>query len=111
MVAPPEPLSLRKTVIGGQTAPDDWLVIWNGISIGRILRQPGMPSGRPNWSWGVILPNKPQHDWMRGTCSDLEDCKRRFRVAWSALHPKLTDADVEQLRHPRESTRPWNKRK
>lgn len=111
MVAPPQPLSLRKTVIGGETAPDDWLVIWDGLSVGRILRQPGMPTNRPNWSWGVILPNKPQADWMRGICSDLEECKRRFRVAWSAVHRELTEVDVARLRQDAEAVkkRPWNR--
>ncbi len=111
MVAPKEPLTLRKTVIGGETAPDDYLVIWDGIPIGRILKQPGMPNGRPNWSWGVILPTQPQMDWMRGICSDLDECQRRFKVAWSAVHARLTDADVEQLRQAeqRSQDRPWKR--
>ena len=36
-------LSLRPTVIDGETHPDDYQVIWNGIPIGRILKQPGVP--------------------------------------------------------------------
>ncbi|MBR0855508.1 hypothetical protein [Bradyrhizobium liaoningense] len=111
MIAPKEPVALRKTVIGGETVLDDYQVIWDGISIGRILRQPGMPSGRPSWSWGIILPIKQQLDWMRGTCSDVAECQRRFKVAWSAVHPRLTDADVEQLRRGVEASkdRPWNR--
>jgi hypothetical protein len=112
MVAPPEPLSLRKTLIGGETAPDDYLVIWDKLSIGRILRQPGVPAGRPNWSWGIILSTKPQESWMRGICSDLEECQQRFRLAWSGVHRNLTDADVEELRQAeqRGQDRPWNRR-
>jgi hypothetical protein len=33
-------LFLRPTVIAGETAPDDFEVIWNGLTIGRILKQP-----------------------------------------------------------------------
>jgi hypothetical protein len=112
MVPPKEPLSLRKTVIGGETAPDDYLVIWEGTPIGRILKQPGMPDRRPNWSWGIILPIGQQLDWMRGICSDLEECRRRFKVAWSAVHARLTDADVEKLREAEQQSqeRPWTRR-
>lgn len=112
MPAPPDQLSLRKTVIGGETHPDDYLVIWDKLPIGRILKQPGMPSGRPNWSWGIILPNKPQADWMRGICSDLEECQRRFKVAWSAVHRTLSEADIEEARkaEQRAQDRPWKRR-
>lgn len=111
MVAPPEPLALRKTLIGGETAPDDWQVIWDGLPIGRILKQPGVPAGRPNWSWGVAFPHLPQQAWQRGLCSDLEECKRRFRVAWMAVHAQLTDADVEKARQDERGAkdRPWNR--
>lgn len=34
----PESLSLRATMIGGQRYPDDFVVIWRGVSIGRIMR-------------------------------------------------------------------------
>lgn len=99
MIAPPEPIALRKTVIGGETAPDDYVVIWDGLPIGRIMRQPSVPTGNPNWSWGIILHVKPQTNAMRGTSHDLEECQRRFKEAWLDTYRSLTDADVEMLRH------------
>jgi hypothetical protein len=49
-----EQLTLRKTTFGdGEVYPDDWLVFWRGLPVGRILKQPGVPYGRPNWWWGV----------------------------------------------------------
>jgi hypothetical protein len=42
-------LRLRPTLIAGETAPEDYQVFWNGLQIGRILKQPGVPTGRPNW--------------------------------------------------------------
>lgn len=41
-------LRLRRTVIGGETEPDDYVVIWDEIHIGRIHRQ----IGRPDVAWG-----------------------------------------------------------
>lgn len=112
MIAPPEPLSLRKTVIGGETAPDDFEVIWDGLSIGRIRRQ-AAAVGAANWSWGLILAHMSQHDWMRGSGGDLEECKSRFRQAWSAVHDRLTETDVRQLREDEQASleRPWKKKR
>ena len=45
-IPPAEPLALRKTVIAGETAPDDYRVIWNGVTIGRILKVNGRPDAR-----------------------------------------------------------------
>jgi hypothetical protein len=62
----PDALSLRPTMIGGETHPDDYQVIWNCIPIGRILKQPGVPVGRPNWHWGVAFPGRAQPPGHRG---------------------------------------------
>jgi hypothetical protein len=74
-------------MIAGEKAPDDYEVHWNGLPIGRILKQPGVPAGRPNWHWGVSLPGRPQLPSHRGHCSDLEDCKRRFKMVWAGIKP------------------------
>jgi len=96
MTTPSGSLFLRRTVIGGETAQDDWIVIWNGLTVGRILRRAGAPADQPQWSWGVILSNRPQESWHRGVGDSLDDCKRLFREAWASI--KLTDAEVEDLR-------------
>jgi hypothetical protein len=38
LAAMPDDLTLRKAVIGGETKPDDFIVIWDELSIGRLLR-------------------------------------------------------------------------
>jgi hypothetical protein len=72
-IMPGDQLLLRPTVIGGDAAPDDYQVIWNGMPIGRILEQPGVLLGRPNWFWGVAFPGRSQPSGHRGNCSDLEN--------------------------------------
>ena len=95
----------------GERAADDYQVIWDELSIGRILKQPGVPPGRPNWFWGVHFPHKPQPAGHRGLCRGLEECKKSFRLAWSALYRDLTEEDVrlarEQAKHL--VSRPWNR--
>jgi hypothetical protein len=78
-------LTLRATIIGGDTAPDDYQVFWSGMPIGRILKQPGVPMGRPNWHWGVAFPGRPQPSGHRGNCSDLDECERRFKATWAGI--------------------------
>lgn len=107
MPAPADQLSLRLSLIGGETEPDDWQVIWDGIPIGRILKAPGVPVGRPNWSWGVSFPHLPQLAWQRGLESNLEEAKQRFKVAWGAVHAKLTEADIEAARHQAVYNKKW----
>jgi hypothetical protein len=68
--------------------------IWNGFTIGRIMKQSGLPTGRPNWSWSIIFAHRPQLAWHKGHGRDLEEAKKLFRLAWSAVHRDLT-ADLE----------------
>jgi hypothetical protein len=50
---------MRPTVIAGETALDDYQVFWRELLIGRILKQPGVPMGRPNWLLeSALLPGR-----------------------------------------------------
>ena len=110
MIPPADQLALRRTVIAGETAPDDYVVVWNGITIGRILKVSAV-GGRDAWNWGVAFPHQPQLPAHRGQASDLNECKRRFTVVWTAIYGALTEADVQAARENQETLkdRPWNK--
>ncbi|MHC2462140.1 hypothetical protein [Bradyrhizobium embrapense] len=106
-----ERLFLRKTVIGGETAPDDYVVIWDGINIGRIHRQTGMPRGSAAVAWGVNFPGQPQQPWQRGHGADLAECQRMVKLVWAAIRPTLTEDDIRKGREwqDRGQNRPWNR--
>jgi hypothetical protein len=110
MLPPADQLTLRPTVIAGEKGKDDYCVIWNGLIIGRILKVTAV-GGREAWNWGVSFPHKPQLPAHRGQASDLEECKRRFRVMWGAIHRDLTEADVAAAHEDDEALkeRPWNR--
>lgn len=105
-------LTLRKTVIAGETAPDDYVVMWNGLRVGRILRV-GAVGGGTGWNWGASFPHKPQPPSHRGQADDLDDAKRRFKAVWSAIERDLTEDDIRRAREEEEAIaqRPWNKHK
>jgi hypothetical protein len=79
-------LLLRATVIGGETAPDDFQVFWNG---GSSNTNRAFLWGEPNWHWAVAFPGQPQPSAQRGHYSDLAECKRRFKVVWTAMRATL----------------------
>jgi hypothetical protein len=112
MLPPADHLALRATVIAGETARDDYQVIWSELPIGRIMRQAGMPPGRPSWSWSIIFTHRPQLAWHKGFGVDLEDAKKLFRLAWSTVHRELTqaDVDVEKAQDRADADRPWRRR-
>jgi hypothetical protein len=58
MLQPADQLTMRATVIAGEKGKDDFVVIWNGIRIGRILSVAGV--GGRVWNWGVAFPHRPQ---------------------------------------------------
>jgi hypothetical protein len=92
-------LRMRPTRLNGDVAgPNDYVVIWRGITVGCILQQPGTPIGKPNWFWGVNLPGQPQPAAHRGICSDIEECKRRFKVVWSGVRAGLSDDAIAAAR-------------
>ena len=63
-------LTLRRTVIGGETAPDDYAVIWDGLTIGRIWKTIAVGGGI-DWSWSCGPPNVPQRSVQRGRAGSL----------------------------------------
>jgi hypothetical protein len=89
-----ETLTMRPTVIGGQRCPDDYQVMWRGMSIGRIMRASGLPSDKPQWSWNCYVQGRPCRPNESGGGISLDQCKERFRAAWESIRAELTDQDI-----------------
>ena len=90
----PETLTLRPTVIAGHLCEDDFVVIWRGMSIGRIRKASGAPHDTAQWTWSCRLHGRPQSSDERGSGADLDDAKRQFRTAWAQIRASLTDQDI-----------------
>lgn len=105
----PDDLSLRRTVMRGETLPDDYQVIWDDLAIGRIFKSVAV-GGRDAWSWSCFLGNVPQPSSHRGREKSLDAAKKSFRVAWTDLQSNLS---YDQIREARASqadrSRPWHK--
>ncbi|WP_316184768.1 hypothetical protein [Bradyrhizobium sp. SZCCHNRI1003] len=70
----PDAWRLRPTVIGGETAPDDYVVIdAEGRVIGRIFHS------HTAWVWTVGLPNPRAPS---GEAKSLDEAKAAFQDGW-----------------------------
>jgi hypothetical protein len=93
-----EQLTLRKMTFDGIPYDDDWLVIWRGLAIGRILKQSGITMGVPNWFWGINMSGMPQPAHWKGNGAGLADCQRQFKAAWARVRAGLSDEEIEAWR-------------
>ncbi|MBW7967597.1 hypothetical protein [Bradyrhizobium sp. BR 10261] len=103
-------LSLRCTIISGETAPDDYVVIWDGLHIGRIFKTEAVGGGA-TWSWSCALPNVPQPSQHRGHAGSLTAAKDAFRGAWDDLQQQVSYDQLKEARAIDEDrSRPWHRR-
>jgi hypothetical protein len=92
----PETIALRATVVDGKGYPDDYQVVWRGVSIGRIMKGTGSPNHAPQWWWECndSYCRPPLGGGESGTGIDLYDCKARFKIAWAAIRSGRTDEEL-----------------
>lgn len=103
-------LTIKKTTFEGVAYDDDWLVMWRGLNIGRILKQSGVTMGEPAWHWGVNVAGRPQLVRWRGNGTGLADCQRQLKAAWATVRAALTDEDIEAWRRRDAATDARNSR-
>lgn len=91
-------LSLRRTVIGGDVLDNDYCVIREGRSIGRIHEATERFGFNPGWTW-AINPPLPIPPWGSGQAPSLEQAKAELREAWERFYETLTPDDIEHWHH------------
>lgn len=62
------------TVIAGQTRPDDWIILRDGVALGRVYRSPPMAGVPPFW-WGSWT-HPPQQGHVETLDEAFEACRR-----------------------------------
>src|SRR6202790_5830286 len=93
-----ETIILHVTKIDGKSYRNDHTVIWRGLPIGRIRKNPGLPAHVDQWSWGCNVYGQPSLSGDSGQGTDLEDCKAEFKIAWAQKCAGLTDRNIAQAR-------------
>ena len=103
-----ETIILHVTKIDGKSYRHDYTVIWRGLPIGRIRKNPGLPAHIDQWSWGCNVCGQPSLSRDSGQGTDLEDCKAKFKVAWVRIRAALTDWDIATAQKCGEGNCPEN---
>jgi hypothetical protein len=85
-----ETIAMRPTVIDGVRQDDDYEVIWRGLPIGRILKEPASQ----HWWWGCNVYGQPPTPNDRGPAINFKDCQVRFKLAWARIRTTLTEQDI-----------------
>jgi hypothetical protein len=89
----PETIALRATVVDRKGYPDDYQVVWRGLSIGRIMKGTGSPNHAPQWWWECNAYGQPLGG-ESGAGIDLYDCKARFKIAWARIRVGRADEEI-----------------
>jgi hypothetical protein len=87
------PLTLRATVIGNDLLKNDYSVIHEGRSVGRIRLADERVSQGNVWEWHVNPP-LPIPPWCNGSQLSFEAAKVAFREAWERFYASLTPDDI-----------------
>jgi hypothetical protein len=96
-----ESIVLRPVVANGDVVADDYEVIWRGLTIGRMMKQPDSA----HWWWSCNVHGQPPTANDRGPAINFKDSQLRFKLAWTKLRATLTEEDIAAaLRHA--ETRP-----
>jgi hypothetical protein len=101
-----ETITIQVTKINGTSYRHDYTVIWRGLPIGRIRKNPGLPAHIDQWSWGCNVYGQPSLSQDSGQGTDLEDCKAKFKIAWARVRAGLTDRDIAKAQRCGEGNRP-----
>ncbi len=82
-------LTLRKTVIGGETLTDDYVVVHGSSRVGRIRLATERNWRGAIWVWNVNPP-LPVPLWCNGAEGSIEQAKAAFKAAWERFYASLT---------------------
>lgn len=65
---------MRKTVIGGEVGEDDWVIVWNGRSVGRISLDDFPYNDAKPWTWATWV-----HPAEYGRVDTMEEARETVR--------------------------------
>ena len=103
-----ETIVLHVTRIDGKSYRNDYTVMWRGLPVGRIRKNPGLPAHIDQWSWGCNVYGQPSLSSDSGQGTDLENCKAKFKIASLRIRARLTDRDIAKAQKCGEGNCPAN---
>lgn len=96
-------LFLRPTVIAGDKLENDFGVIHEGRTVGRI-RFASERTANPGWTFSITVP-LPVPPYANGSGPDLETAKAMFREAWERFYATLDAKSIELWHHTQDASK------
>ncbi len=84
---------------------DCWHVHYADVQVGTIAKRSGVPFDAPQWEWKCgFYPASHRRVSAEGTAVDFDEARAAFEQAWSAMQPKIAEADYHEHRLQRAHT-------
>jgi hypothetical protein len=99
---PDSKLILLATVIGGHRAPNDFCVMHDGGSIGRVRKNTEGSGHDAPWDWAINAPVAIPA-WGHGSAPSLPEARAAFARAWERFYAGLTPDDIEHWHQLRDA--------
>jgi hypothetical protein len=86
-------LALRLARAGERIRDNEFCVIQDGLSIGRIRLTTLRGAAKPVWDWNILTPEETP-SWGRGSAPSLGEAKVAFDAVWERFYAGLTPAEI-----------------
>ena len=91
-------LALRPTEIAGETRDNDFCVISEQRTVGRIREATERAGFNPGWMWSITVP-LPIPAWGNGYADTFDEAKAQFKAAWVRFHASLKPHQIAHWHH------------
>ncbi|MBZ9600781.1 hypothetical protein [Phyllobacterium chamaecytisi] len=85
-------ITWKKTVIGGETAPGDFVAEAEGVTIGRVKKIDGGPQ-KGKWEWSFLLGHS---DFRHGDTDGIEDHKQQAADKIKAAYARYLEYPADK---------------
>jgi hypothetical protein len=89
---------------GSEKLANDFVVLFEGRSVGRIRQADERYGHNPGWDW-AINPPLPIPPWGNGSTDSFEQAKAEFRDAWERFYATLTPESIAHRHHIQDGAR------
>jgi hypothetical protein len=90
-------LTLRRTGLSRNPEANDWVVIEEGVEIGRIYEDFAISRAEVRWFWAHNLPNARGQVSAHGRAATFEDAKAQFAAAVIASRARCSPSKDSDL--------------
>lgn len=81
-----------------EAAKESWQIFYGDVRIGTVSERSGAAHRLDCWEWACGFASLPAGSHKHGTAVSLDRAKEAFEEAWRELHPRCTEAQLQEQR-------------